>query len=208
MELLDAPLRGRDRAHRLPAVALLPAPGPGAPGRRARPRRRPDAASSAPSNVYFEVQNNGIPEQDKANEGIARIARELGRPLVGTADVHYLRREDYDNHSALLCVQTKSTLDAAEAALRHERVLSSRAPRRWRSRSPPGPRRCRPRSRSPSAATSRSSSASCCCRASRPRTARSRGEMLRRLADEGLRAPLRRPAARRGASSGSSSSSA
>ena len=55
---------------------------------------------------------NGIPEQDKANEGIERVARELGRPLVGTADVHYLRREDYRNHAALLCVQTKSTLEA------------------------------------------------------------------------------------------------
>jgi DNA polymerase III subunit alpha len=62
--------------------------------------------------VYFELQNNGIPEQDKANEGIVRVAREVGRPLVGTADVHYLRREDYDNHAALLCVQTKSTLEA------------------------------------------------------------------------------------------------
>jgi DNA polymerase-3 subunit alpha len=62
-------------------------------------------------NVYFEVQENGIPEQAKANEGIGRYARELGRPLVGTADVHYLRREDYDNHAALLCVQTKSTLE-------------------------------------------------------------------------------------------------
>jgi DNA polymerase III subunit alpha len=36
----------------------------------------------------------------------------VGRPLVATADVHYLRREDYHHHSALLCVQTKSTLDA------------------------------------------------------------------------------------------------
>jgi len=63
-------------------------------------------------NVYFEVQNNGVAEQDKANEGIVRIAREVGRPLVGTGDVHYLRREDYDNHAALLCVQTKSTLAA------------------------------------------------------------------------------------------------
>jgi DNA polymerase-3 subunit alpha len=58
------------------------------------------------------VQKNGIAEQDKANEGIVRYARELGRPLVGTADVHYLRREDFDNHAALLCVQTKSTLEA------------------------------------------------------------------------------------------------
>jgi DNA polymerase-3 subunit alpha len=65
-----------------------------------------------PEQVYFEVQKNGIEEQDKANGGIVRYARELGRPLVGTADVHYLRREDFDNHSALLCVQTKSTLEA------------------------------------------------------------------------------------------------
>src|SRR3954453_16305167 len=65
-----------------------------------------------PEQVYFEVQKNGIAEQNKANEGIVRYARELGRPLVGTADVHYLRREDFDNHAALLCVQTKSPLEA------------------------------------------------------------------------------------------------
>src|SRR5579884_3608651 len=63
-----------------------------------------------PENVYFEVQKNGLAEQERANEGIVRIARELGRPLVGTGDVHYLRREDYQHHAALLCVQTKSTL--------------------------------------------------------------------------------------------------
>ncbi|HEY7455760.1 MAG TPA: DNA polymerase III subunit alpha [Solirubrobacterales bacterium] len=65
-----------------------------------------------PEQVYFELQKNGIEEQEKANRGIVRFARELGRPLVGTADVHYLRREDFDNHAALLCVQTKSTLEA------------------------------------------------------------------------------------------------
>ena len=62
--------------------------------------------------VYFEVQKNGIADQDKANEGIVRIAREVGRPVVGTADVHYLTREDFSNHAALLSVQTKSTLAA------------------------------------------------------------------------------------------------
>ena len=61
-------------------------------------------------NVYFEVQKNGVDDQARANTGIVEIARELGRPLVATGDVHYLRREDYDNHRALLCVQTKSTL--------------------------------------------------------------------------------------------------
>jgi DNA polymerase-3 subunit alpha len=63
-----------------------------------------------PENVYFEVQKNGIAQQDKCNEGIVAIAREIGGTLVGTGDVHYLRREDYDHHTALLCVQTKSTL--------------------------------------------------------------------------------------------------
>jgi DNA polymerase-3 subunit alpha len=63
-------------------------------------------------NVYFEVQKNGLADQDKCNEGIVRIAREVGGSLVGTGDVHYLRREDHGHHTALLCVQTKSTLAA------------------------------------------------------------------------------------------------
>src|SRR5215216_5550944 len=63
-----------------------------------------------PEDVYFEVQKNGIAEQDKANEAIVRIAREMDRPLVATGDVHYLTRDHYEHHKALLCVQTKSTL--------------------------------------------------------------------------------------------------
>jgi DNA polymerase III subunit alpha len=65
-----------------------------------------------PENVYFEIQRNGLALQDKCNEGIVRIAGEAGGRLVGTGDVHYLRREDYNHHTALLCVQTKSTLAA------------------------------------------------------------------------------------------------
>src|SRR6202042_3435157 len=61
-------------------------------------------------NVYFEIQQNGLAVQDACNEQIIAIARERGRPLVGTGDVHYLRREDYQHHAALLCVQTKSML--------------------------------------------------------------------------------------------------
>src|SRR4051794_39368681 len=41
-------------------------------------------------NVYFEIQQNGIADQHKANEGIVRIAREVGGSLVATGDVHYL----------------------------------------------------------------------------------------------------------------------
>ena len=63
-----------------------------------------------PEDVYFEVQRNGLAEQEKVNEAIRGFAAEMGRPLVATADVHYLRKEDYHHHAALLCVQTKSTL--------------------------------------------------------------------------------------------------
>jgi DNA polymerase-3 subunit alpha len=69
-------------------------------------------------NVYFEVQKNGLALQDRCNEEIVRLAREMGGSLVGTGDVHYLRREDYSHHAALLCVQTKSTL--AEPKIRFE----------------------------------------------------------------------------------------
>ena len=63
-------------------------------------------------NVYFEVQKNGVNKQEIANQGIVKIAQEFGGTLTGTGDVHYLRREDFDHHAALLCVQTKSTLAA------------------------------------------------------------------------------------------------
>src|SRR4051794_32906888 len=62
--------------------------------------------------VYLEVQKNGIPEQDRVNEVAVEFSRAIGRPLVATGDVHYLGREDYDHHQALLCVQTKSTLES------------------------------------------------------------------------------------------------
>ena len=65
-----------------------------------------------PEDVYLEVQKNGLDEQEQVNEAMKRFAAETGRPLVATADVHYLRREDFHHHAALLCVQTKSTLAA------------------------------------------------------------------------------------------------
>jgi DNA polymerase-3 subunit alpha len=65
-----------------------------------------------PEDVYLEVQKNGLTEQDQVNEAMKRFAAETGRSLVGTADVHYLRKEDFHHHAALLCVQTKSTLAA------------------------------------------------------------------------------------------------
>ena len=61
-------------------------------------------------NVYIEIQAHGLPEQEKVNPLLIRLAADVGRPLVATNDVHYLRKEDAVSHDALLCIQTGSTL--------------------------------------------------------------------------------------------------
>ena len=62
-------------------------------------------------NFYLELQDHGIPEQRVVNQGIARIARETGLPLIVTNDAHYLRREDATMQDVLLCIQTGKTVD-------------------------------------------------------------------------------------------------
>ena len=62
-------------------------------------------------NFYLELQDHGIPEQRPVNQGIMRIARETGLPLVVTNDAHYLRKEDAKMQDVLLCIQTGKTVD-------------------------------------------------------------------------------------------------
>ena len=62
-------------------------------------------------NFYLELQDHGIPEQRPVNQGVMRIARETGLPLVVTNDAHYLRKEDAKMQDVLLCIQTGKTVD-------------------------------------------------------------------------------------------------
>ena len=62
-------------------------------------------------NFYLEMQDHGIEEQRPVNQGVMRIARETGLPLVVTNDAHYLRREDAAMQDVLLCIQTGKTVD-------------------------------------------------------------------------------------------------
>ena len=55
---------------------------------------------------YIELQHNGIQEQVLANQGLIKIANELGLKLIATNDAHYLNKEDAYPHEVLLCVQT------------------------------------------------------------------------------------------------------
>ena len=62
-------------------------------------------------NFFLEMQDHGIPEQRPVNQGIMRLARETGLPLVVTNDAHYLRKEDAKMQDVLLCIQTGKTVD-------------------------------------------------------------------------------------------------
>ena len=64
-----------------------------------------------PGNFYLELQDHGIEEQMSVNQGVQRLARETGLPLVVTNDAHYLRKEDAAMQDVLLCVQTGKTVD-------------------------------------------------------------------------------------------------
>ncbi|MDP3804505.1 MAG: DNA polymerase III subunit alpha, partial [Candidatus Omnitrophota bacterium] len=62
-------------------------------------------------NFYLEVQDNLIPEQDKVNQGLIRLSKDMGVGLVATNDVHYLEKEHSKAHEVLLCIQTQTTID-------------------------------------------------------------------------------------------------
>ena len=62
-------------------------------------------------NFYLELQDHGIPEERKAAQGLLRLHRETGIPLVVTNDAHYLRREDARAQDILMCIQTGKTVD-------------------------------------------------------------------------------------------------
>jgi DNA polymerase-3 subunit alpha len=59
---------------------------------------------------YIEVMRHGMNEQDLINDGLVRIARELGVPIVATNDSHYLDKKDAAAHDVLLCIGTGKTV--------------------------------------------------------------------------------------------------
>ena len=62
-------------------------------------------------NFYLELQENRIKEQGIVNQGLIKISKQLGLPLVATNDVHYLTKDRAQAHEALLCIQTQMTLN-------------------------------------------------------------------------------------------------
>ena len=61
-------------------------------------------------NLFIELQDHRLPEQQRTNPMLLEIAQQLQAPLLATNDSHYVNRTDAVAHDALLCVQTGSLM--------------------------------------------------------------------------------------------------
>ncbi|RZP15209.1 MAG: DNA polymerase III subunit alpha [Candidatus Dadabacteria bacterium] len=57
---------------------------------------------------FIEIQGTLLKEQVRVNSTLREIASKLKIPVVATNDCHYLTKDCYHSHDALLCIQTNS----------------------------------------------------------------------------------------------------
>ncbi|MBW2278463.1 MAG: PHP domain-containing protein, partial [Deltaproteobacteria bacterium] len=69
------------------------------------------AKTFGPDRYWLEVQDHGIADERVVQEGMFKLADDLGLPVVATNDAHYLRREDHEAHDCLLAIGTGKDLD-------------------------------------------------------------------------------------------------
>ncbi len=70
-------------------------------------------------NFFLELQDHGIPAQQKVNAGLLRLSQETGIALIATNDCHYTYADDAEAHDILLCIQTAAKL-SDENRMRYE----------------------------------------------------------------------------------------
>ncbi len=60
---------------------------------------------------YLEIQDHGIADEKKAAQGLIKLHKETGIPLVLTNDAHYIEKEDAYYQDVLMCIQMGKTVD-------------------------------------------------------------------------------------------------
>ena len=61
--------------------------------------------------LYLEIQPLAIKEQAKVNAFYVKMHNKYHIPMIATNDVHYVRKEDHDDHDTLLCIGTNAYKD-------------------------------------------------------------------------------------------------
>lgn len=79
---------------------------------------------------FLELQHHHeMEEWMMVNEGMPKLSKETGAPMVATNDCHYARPNDADAHDVLLCVQLQKTI-FDEDRMKYEGDFSIRSPER------------------------------------------------------------------------------
>src|SRR5688500_1668574 len=55
---------------------------------------------------YVELQRHGMPEQDKVNKVLIKLARKYNVKIIASNDSHYVEQSDFNAHDILLCINT------------------------------------------------------------------------------------------------------
>lgn len=55
---------------------------------------------------YVELQRHGMPEQDRVNEILLKLAGKYNVKVIASNDSHYTDKEDFNAHDILLCINT------------------------------------------------------------------------------------------------------
>src|SRR5271169_4837049 len=62
-------------------------------------------------NFYLEIQDQGIPEEQRIQPNLLKLEKELGIPLVATNDSHYLCEDDSHAQDVMVCIQTGKSIN-------------------------------------------------------------------------------------------------
>jgi DNA polymerase-3 subunit alpha len=61
-------------------------------------------------NYFLELMDHGLGIETRVRDGLLKLGKDLGLPMVATNDLHYTKAEDADAHEVLLCVQSGKTM--------------------------------------------------------------------------------------------------
>src|SRR6476620_10004167 len=59
---------------------------------------------------YVELQRHGMPEQEKVNKVLLKLAKKYNVKTIATNDSHYVNQTDFNAHDILLCINTGEKL--------------------------------------------------------------------------------------------------
>jgi len=80
-------------------------------------------------NFYLELQHHPeLPDQEKINNGLLKLSKELNIPAVITTDVHYTKKEDKEAQDVLLAIQTGTDIENKDRLSMKEMDLYFKSP--------------------------------------------------------------------------------